>query len=271
MTLNYNTENLFTINRFSSGEWDVAIDSRINKFHVNWNWFKEPDVMIPLMKADAIRRQYDDCELSLFANYLPYSRQDRVFQVGGSNGISVLRKILEANFSRMYTMGFHSRHAEAFKNLFILSMEEVGPSSYEDTLFVFPDENAVNHYTFIFGTKSEIIYKKSRNEDGITVEEKSRIIQDISKIKKIIIMDDICDGGRTFCEVAKKLSLEFPCIPIYITVYHAFLSHGLGNLKASGIQGIRIINPESLDYVISQYPSSRDFFVDNFLGRIENV
>ena len=61
------------------------------------------------------------------------------------------------------------------------------------------------------------------------------------KNKKCIIIDDICDGGRTFIEIAKYLkSYDADEIILYIT--HGIFSKGLECLKEAGIDKIFTTN-----------------------------
>jgi ribose-phosphate pyrophosphokinase len=48
--------------------------------------------------------------------------------------------------------------------------------------------------------------------------------------KEIVIIDDICDGGRTFIEIAKILKEEKKDIKISLIVTHGIFSAGLKEL-----------------------------------------
>jgi ribose-phosphate pyrophosphokinase len=57
------------------------------------------------------------------------------------------------------------------------------------------------------------------------------------KNKNILIVDDICDGGRTFIECAKILHLhEVNSVSLYVT--HGIFSKGLAPLEDAGITEI---------------------------------
>jgi len=62
----------------------------------------------------------------------------------------------------------------------------------------------------------------------------------LSDIEQIIIIDDICDGGRTFIELAKVIK-EQTNIPIYLIVTHGIFSAGLYELSKH-IDGIFCTN-----------------------------
>jgi ribose-phosphate pyrophosphokinase len=54
--------------------------------------------------------------------------------------------------------------------------------------------------------------------------------QDEIKGKTVWIQDDICDGGRTFIELAKLLR-ERGAAKVILSVSHAIISHGEEELK----------------------------------------
>ena len=62
---------MFEMKRFNSGELDVKLVERLNNFEVHWNWFNEDerDLMVPLLKADAIKKQYGEVNIVLVCNY----------------------------------------------------------------------------------------------------------------------------------------------------------------------------------------------------------
>jgi ribose-phosphate pyrophosphokinase len=47
---------------------------------------------------------------------------------------------------------------------------------------------------------------------------------------KYVIVDDICDGGRTFVELAKTIHISRPSAEIYLVVTHGIFSQGIAPL-----------------------------------------
>lgn len=69
---------------------------------------------------------------------------------------------------------------------------------------------------------------KKRNREG-------KIIETIVPVKNfngsdVLIIDDICDGGRTFIEIA-KICKNRNSGNVYLVVSHAIFSNGLGELS----------------------------------------
>ena len=52
---------------------------------------------------------------------------------------------------------------------------------------------------------------------------------DLRGVEHIIIIDDICDGGRTFIELAKAIR-EITTLPIHLIVTHGIFSAGFKQL-----------------------------------------
>jgi len=277
----------YTVTQFSSGEYDVKINGRITEdiAEVHWNWFspKERDVMIPLMVADAVRRQYGDTvKLTLVANYLPYARQDRVFEAGNALPIEVLTKLLKSAFHEVHTMGIHCSEGYVGLN------QKFNPNSLPNKYnLVFPDKSACKHYelcsawvdkmgnVFIksMGMNKQphnITISKVRTRDGV----ESQLVDDgsferVNIETPFLLVDDICAGGRSFINAAQLLKQQFgDTIKVELMVYHAFLDYGLEALKEAGISKVYIINPDSYEYILGLYPTEGSYFEFVSIGNI---
>ena len=104
--------------------------------------------------------------------------------------------------------------------------------------------DAINKYTIISGDKTAIdffhpgyvdIYfdKKRCNNGEISIELNEGFIKKIKESAsnmlklKILIVDDLCDGGATFIAEAKYLKKLFPDISLSLFVYHGIFSKGI--------------------------------------------
>jgi ribose-phosphate pyrophosphokinase len=56
-------------------------------------------------------------------------------------------------------------------------------------------------------------------------------LQDLNEDIKYVIVDDICDGGRTFTEIAKAIRTQVPNARIYLVVTHGIFSAGFEELE----------------------------------------
>ena len=259
----------FEERRFPSGEISVQLSERIDtreSISINWNWFESKDILVPLMKADAIKRQYGDTRyINLNCNYLPYARQDRVFNAGNPLAIEVLLTVLATQFRSVYSMGVHC-HLPSGTPYFSVGYSSLNIESYlENYNLVFPDKSAKNHYYTYITCNSRpipeefIYFEKTRKLSGI----QSTIVGNpqVDLSKKFLIADDICGGGITFINASHILKENYgEEIIVELMIYHAFLDYGLQSLKDSGISKIKIINPESYEYICNLYPNDLDYF-----------
>lgn len=195
------------------------------------------------------------CELGLntIHLYVPYimgARSDRKFQAGGNNYIKdVLAPIINSlNFESVTCVDPHSDVLEAcinrFKkesNLYLLAMAM--NNIYNDFLLVCPDAGAskkIYKVAEYIGYKNNIITcSKDRDVNGNL----TKIVFPFETHKyngqDFIIVDDICDGGATFINIARKIkdcllireaNQQIKPGKIYLIVTHGVFSKTLENV-----------------------------------------
>lgn len=90
---------------------------------------------------------------------------------------------------------------------------------------IYPDEGAKNRYISIL--KVGDYFKKERSDSGdINLTLKS-VFPKLDINDTIIVIDDLCDGGGTFCVVADKLNELYPDIKKVLMVTHAIQLEGI--------------------------------------------
>jgi len=224
----------------------VTIRSRLNNFK---------DLELIICANQALRNMGTDY-VHLYVPYFSGSRSDRKFQDGGINYLKqVICPIINSqNFKYVTVMDPHSDVLEACINnyrkisnftLVDFALETLNGRSAQ-TAIVSPDAGALKK---IYDVAKEF------NITNVTTASKVRDIISgnivktqlpglfLSDIEQIIIIDDICDGGRTFIELAKVIK-EQTNIPIYLIVTHGIFSAGLYELSKH-IDGIFCTNSVS--------------------------
>lgn len=190
---------------------------------------------------------------NLYIPYLPYGRQDKLIANDSTFALRVFAKILNGmNFERIAIQDPHSQIALSLINNSIA----VYPYRELDAIFkyikpdyvCYPDAGATVKYSKIY-PYNYIWAEKSRDQSTgyIKYSGLSTQVRDL----KILIVDDICDGGMTFKLLAKML-LEKGASEVNLFVTHGLFTKGLKTLKDSGIN--RIFEPrgevvEKLDYI----------------------
>ena len=221
------------------GYKDVKIQSRFNSF---------ADLELILCATKALRRVGLE-EVHLYIPYLLGARSDRKFTDGGTSYlVDIVAPILNAqNYKSVTTLDAHSDVAAACINnlqvednekLIAFAMYDLYPISWdtskENCVLVSPDGGALKK---IYHAADHLKYKgdvvicsKYRDTEG----QLSRIevpIRDSQIAKDFIIIDDICDGGRTFIEIAKVIKARANFTGnIYLIVTHFIGSSGYGEL-----------------------------------------
>jgi ribose-phosphate pyrophosphokinase len=187
-----------------------------------------------LMVTDALRRRYgNDLPIDLVAPYLPYARQDRVCYPGEALSLRVVCDLINAQrYASVEVWDAHSdvalallnrvRHRECVELVANLApaLRDGGP------VIVAPDAGAIKRTATCAKrigwpmVRAEKI--RDPNDGSITG---TVVHSDPIGDRDFLMIDDICDGGRTFIELAKELRpLTTGHVLLYIT--HGIFSQG---------------------------------------------
>jgi ribose-phosphate pyrophosphokinase len=186
------------------------------------------------------------CEKILKIHYFPYARQDRVCARGDSFSLKVVCDIINSlGFHGVEILDPHSDVLPALlENCRVKTQLDVIASSKElrllalNTTAVSPDAgaNKKTHEIMAYSPRQFIRADKIRNLETGEIKETVVYCESLSG-KRVTIWDDICDGGRTFIELAKILkSKGAEEVNLYVT--HGIFSKGVQVLLDSGIDNI---------------------------------
>lgn len=186
-------------------------------------------------------------DISLYVPYFLGARSDRKFAKGASNYLkTVVCPIINSQkYTRVTVLDAHSDVLEAcldrfqkVSNISVVSFSlqsiDHGDCPKEDIVIVSPDAGAMKKIYDVakmFSMPNVITAGKVR--DIATGAILKTEVPDISKYagKKFLIIDDICDGGRTFIELAKAIQEQLPDAECYLCVTHGIFSAGLKELN----------------------------------------
>ncbi len=110
------------------------------------------------------------------------------------------------------------------------------PRGLHDTI-CYPDKGATDKYYSSFPYHASVVCTKNR--DPLTGYISEITCKGSIKNRKILIIDDICDGGMTFILIAKKL-LKEGALTVSLYVSHGIFSKGKKVLHNSGILNIYV-------------------------------
>tara|TARA_R110000751_G_scaffold31938_2_gene80776 strand:- start:805 stop:1722 length:918 start_codon:yes stop_codon:yes gene_type:complete len=211
----------------------ITINSRLNSF-------KDLELIIC---ANQCLKEIGVEKVRLYIPYCIGGRSDRKFEEGGINYIkTVIAPILNSqNFEKVIIMDPHSDVLEACINNFesidnhdlvikALTNIDNKNGAKDRIVLVSPDAGALKKVFKIqqnFGIKDIIIGSKNRDLKGnITHTSISGGVGDAEN-KTFVIVDDICDGGRTFIELAKVIRKDYSKdSKIVLVITHGIFSKG---------------------------------------------
>lgn len=227
--------------KFSGGELQTSIDN-LSKYPIHYGVvarLNSSDDIMELLLVDDILHRNKQHKSSLTIPYLPYGRQDRVMRYEEAFSLKIMAKLLGGLcFNEIITYDCHSSITNALvDNLTEFKQSEIIKTALnyfgenldfreiiKNSMIIAPDAGA-----------SKKAYETAKNFNRpFAVAEK---IRDISTGEIIhtkidaegysaLILDDICDGGRTFIELAKALR-EKGFEHVYLYVTHGIFSKGL--------------------------------------------
>lgn len=189
------------------------------------------DVMELLLTVDAMRRQEPGLELLLKMPYIPYARQDRVCDEGEPLSIAVFAALINScKFKAVMVYDPHSDVAPALiENCLVLDQVEIFrgvKQDWGDTIIVAPDAGAYKKafkFAKAVGAKDVLSFDKVRDMSTGNIL-KVEAVGKIDNTANYFVLDDICDGGRTFVELAQPLSgVE----KLELAVTHGIFSKGV--------------------------------------------
>ena len=217
----------------------VTISSRMNSME---------DVGL-IVCANQALRELGAKKVSLYVPYFLGARSDRKFVEGGINFLkTVICPIINSQkFDAVNVMDPHSDVLEACLNNFhkVTNVKLVDfalndymstyPVGKDKVVLVSPDAGALKkvfHVAEELHFKNEIVIA-SKHRDLVSgkITRTDVPLNETHKGKDFFILDDICDGGRTFIEIAKVLHKEQPESKVYLVVTHGIFSAGFRELS----------------------------------------
>lgn len=228
---------------FSGGEEHVRFNaanfSGSKKIEIFERLTNSSNVVRLMIAVDALKRlTNENTPIELVIPYFPYARQDRVCVEGEALGAAVMATFINnLNFSKVTIWDAHSDVSPALINK-VVNIEQISLLARCEALsqrllqgeltLISPDAGASKKTIKIsekFNGVPEVIQaQKVRNlKTGEII--KTDIIGDV-KGKCVLIVDDICDGGRTFIELAKVLKNN-GAVEVSLFITHGIFSKGL--------------------------------------------
>lgn len=225
----------FGVFRFSDGAIQVKVTAEcLSHVEITAHIRTSDDIMTLLMLTDALRREFNPT-ISLVLPYVPYARQDRVCSRGEALSLKVFCDLI--NSQKYYSVRIADPHSDVtgalLDNLWIFPQDYfVREASYKypslaHSILVAPDAGALKKINACAKVLGTTYIRADKTRDPSTGEiTGTQVIGDVYQHKSYLILDDICDGGRTFIELAKELRKQ-GALEVNLFVTHGIFSKGL--------------------------------------------
>ncbi len=237
------------INKFPGGEVRVKVPSNLkNEEYVHIKAFitDSDGIMGLVMVTDALRNAGAN-KIRLTLPYVPYGRQDRVCSEGESFSLKMFANIINSlNFSSIILWDSHSdvtrkliHNTIELNQVDLMSshvkmVEYMKEAKYIPTYLVAPDKGSMRKVERILLQYKElaglIIGDKVRDmTTGKIIKYEMFDVPEKSKLEnsRVLIVDDLCDGGRTFIEIAKVIENHGKPKEMTLFVTHGIFSAGM--------------------------------------------
>ncbi len=191
--------------------------------------------------------------IDLYIPYFPGSRQDRQDETT-PHTLGLYAHMLHLYFSADYganmilhTYDMHSEMGKStlrlrlgFGNVIFHGVEELWTDDFDPDidLIIAPDKGAVERVHDFADTHfpdAKIIYATKERDFNTGKIIKYEFTEPIPAFTKALVVDDICDGGRTFLELAElfRQTVASPYVenPLQLYVSHGIFAKGLDELS----------------------------------------
>ncbi|MBB1625857.1 ribose-phosphate diphosphokinase [Achromobacter sp. UMC71] len=232
---------------FPGGESQVTVPAALqaqadaaSEFRIHALLKSADDVMQLLLLTDALRRLNPAVPVHLDMPYVPYARQDRVCNPGEALGAAVFCKLI--NDQQYATVTVVEPHSDVTPALLqrvrvvdaaaFLANVLAAPAFANGVTLMAPDAGARKRVQALakkLGVTDVRYAEKVRDPQTGRITE-TRVPDDIPA-QPVLVVDDICDGGRTFLELATALR-DKTRQPLYLYVTHGIFSKGFAELNA---------------------------------------
>lgn len=240
-----NSDIKYHIDHYPDGQIQLVLeDLDDNKFHlvILTRICNSDDLFILMQLSDIVNRRGLSC--TLYITYLLAARTDRLFSWNTSFTLKVVMDVLKSFNSEIMILDPHSEAANrlsgnkvyeiSFVNM-LINYTDIFDDS-DNIVIVAPDEGAKDRLEHIVTSsifRNPIVYcSKTRDENGkVTVKVKSESPIQVSKKTRLVIIDDLCDGGGTFMAIAPELK-RYEVKEIDLLITHSIQLDGLKKVSS---------------------------------------
>ena len=238
---------------FPGGERSVRIEGHLNVEAdlVIECMFTSSDDLIDILLLNNALRNTGATKIELRIPYFPFARQDRVMVEGEPFALQVAAQII--NTCGFNKISIDDPHSDVLAGMFQPGVLQVRPQwdlwgkiigkeimvdesraydgmaeSYPNSCLVSPDAGALKKIYKLAKKTALPVIEATKHRDVTTGDITDTTVDTyaVSQYNTFWVVDDICDGGKTFIELAKVLRNANPTAKLVLCVTHGIFSKG---------------------------------------------
>lgn len=225
---------------FPAGEMHIRLkdlpkhQSNLHPCHLSWIFKSNEDIMELLLFCNALKEAHIPLE-TLEIPYFPFARQDRVAVPGDCFSLKVMCDLVNSLHAKWVVV--YDPHSDVLPALlpncimrtqaeiFYPYLKDMGPVT-----LIAPDAGASKKIfalaKMLPGCDVAECIKRRNPVNGDIIHSGVLAAPGYLNEKTCVIVDDICDGGRTFIEIARVIRREHRPKKIILMVTHGIFSRG---------------------------------------------
>lgn len=218
-----------------------------NESLIEWKFENESE-LIRVCQLKMLIDKVGSNGCSLRIDYLPYGRQDKDISNEQTFALHSFSLLINAmKFNNVYSYDVHNvskteQLINNFNNIEVKLFINKVIEKFKPDIICYPDKGALERYNKYNNNLGVVCVDKVRDQKTGNIIDIKINTKEVLKNKRILMIDDICDGGRTFVNIANILKRETDYIGLYTT--HGIYSNGLEYLLNNNI--IEIFSKEIL-------------------------
>lgn len=215
---------------YLDGQPHVRFDTSPNETKIIYGRITNSDDLLKLqLIVDILKRQ--ELEVQLRLSYLMGGRMDRPISTNEPATLNVICKTINSlGFTRISLFDCHSIASQALLNAWNIlpeSQVQYALKQYDNPVVIIPDAGAEHRVNALVSHNYEKVQcLKTRSSSDQTLSETKIVMSDSLEGRECVIIDDICDGGRTFINIARVLKNNFLAKKVHLYVTHGIFSYG---------------------------------------------
>ena len=201
----------------TSQVWNIDL---VNSADIVWHYENEQELiwLYQLLELVLMQEKY----VEVYIPYLPYARQDKQVHNDASFAGNALIPLLTSFSFPIHTLDVHNNVFDGVTN------HKPFVPNWHDCV-VFPDAGAEVRYGETFATKPTAVGRKVRDQATGWIKS-YELVTDVDIYGRVLVVDDLCDGGATFNILAESLKEHKDIDEVDLWVTHGVFSKGLSEL-----------------------------------------